>query len=51
MLTWVDSNYAKNGFVIMQARMTMYRDVPILQLGQPLHMKIEVQSQTDFRKA
>lgn len=51
MLTWVDSNYAKNGFVIMQARMTMYRDVPILQLGQPLHMKIEVLSQTDFRKA
>ncbi len=51
MLAWVDGDYVKNGFVIMQARMTIYTDVPILQSGQTVHMKIEVLSQTDFRKA
>lgn len=51
MLAWVDGDYVKNGFVIMQARMTMYPAVPILQLGQTVHMKIEVLSQKNFRKA
>ena len=51
MLAWVDSNYAQNGFVIMQARASMYPDTPILKLGQTVHMKIEVLSQKNFRKA
>ena len=51
MLAWVDGDYVKNGFVIMRAHASMYPDVPILQLGQPLHMKIEVLSQKNFRKA
>ena len=48
---WVNSDYAKNGFVMMQARATMHPDIPIAQLGQTTHMKIEVLSQTNFRKA
>ena len=51
MLAWVDSDYVKNGFVIMSARATMYLDVPIEKLGQTVHMKIEVLSQKNFRKA
>lgn len=51
MLAWVDGDYVKNGFVIMSAHATMYPDVPILQLGQTVHMKIEVLSKKNFRKA
>ena len=48
---WVNSDYAKNGFIMMRARSTTYYDVPLEQLGQVTHMKIEVLSQTNFRKA
>lgn len=51
MLAWVDGDYVKNGFVIMMVRSNMYQNFPIEQLGQTVHMKIEVLSQTDFRKA
>lgn len=52
MLAWVDGDYVKNGFVIMMVRSNIYKeDATIEQLGQTVHMKIEVLSQTDFRKA
>lgn len=51
MLAWVNDDYAKNGFVMMLPRPTMYPNTPIAQLGQVTHMKIEVLSQTNFRKA
>ena len=48
---WVNSDYAKNGFIMMSVHPTMYPDIPIEQLGQTTHAKIEVLSQTNFRKA
>lgn len=51
MLVWVNDDYAKNGFVMMMAKAIIYDDTPLKQLGQVTHMKIEVLSQTNFRKA
>ena len=51
MLAWVNDDYAKNGFVMMMVRASMYSDLSLKQIGQVTHMKIEVLSQTNFRKA
>lgn len=53
MLVWVNKEYAKNGFVGMQARTTLngYTDKPVSELGQVVHRKISVLTKTDFVKA
>jgi len=53
ILAWIDEEYAKNGFVGMQARISGedYKNVTITEAGQVVHRKISVLTKTDFVKA
>ena len=51
IMAWVDGDFVKNGFVGMNVRATMYPEVPIDNLGQVYHAKIEVLSKKNFVKA
>lgn len=52
ILAWINEEYAKNGFVGMQARQTLLdNDKTITELGQVVHRKISVLTKTDFVKA
>lgn len=51
IMAWVDGDFVKNGFVGMNVRSSMYPDVPINQVGQVYHAKIEVLSKKNFVKA
>ena len=53
ILAWINEEYAKNGFVGMQARLSGegYKDMTITKAGQVVHRKISVLTKTDFVKA
>ena len=53
ILTWVNKEYVKNGFVGMQARVNMKgkENLTITEAGQVVHRKISVLTKTDFVKA
>lgn len=51
VLAWVNKEYAKNGFVAMEAKATMCKNLTITEVGQVVHRKISVLTKTDFIKA
>ena len=51
ILTWVNEEYAKNGFVGMEARAAAYPKKTVTEVGQVVHRKISVLTKTDFVKA
>ena len=53
VLTWVNTEYAKNGFVGMLAKSTVPGDekFTVTEIGQVVHRKISVLTKTDFVKA
>ena len=50
-MAWVDGDFVKNGFVGMNARISMYPDMLMNDIGQVYHAKIEVLSKKNFVKA
>lgn len=53
VLTWVNTEYAKNGFVGMLAKTTKpgIENLTVTEIGQVVHRKISVLTKTDFVKA
>ena len=51
IMAWVDGDFVKNGFVGMNARISMYPDMLMNDIGQVYHAKIEVLSKKNFVKA
>lgn len=51
ILAWVNKEYAKNGFVAMEAKSTAFKNLTVTELGQVVHRKISVLTKTDFVKA
>ena len=48
---WLGQDWVDKGYTMLSARATLYSDVPILQLGQIYHFKIQVVTANNFRKA
>ena len=53
VLTWVNTEYAKNGFVGMLAKTTKpgIENLTVTEIGQVVHRKISVLTKTDFVKS
>lgn len=48
---WLGQDWVDKGYTMFSARATMYPDVPICQLGQIYHFKVQVVTENNIKKA
>ena len=48
---WLGQDWVDKGYTMFSARTTMYPDVPICQLGQIYHFKVQVVTENNIKKA